>query len=213
VRVRRKRIASSGHPRSHGKEKLRRKPHVGYLAAHSAVAAYFREMGEIEQLGALDAPDCTPESICTSVANVFAVRKTEVALLAVCGSLLKFLYPGELRTTGVIPLSSSAVAACPARTRRAEFFNSFTRVKHLSVFEVVRLGGTGVDAEVIQKLMSAPVFSPTEEVVGVIQVSRKGLSANAAGRDFTADDLRKLNSIAITVGKVLARTRELANTV
>src|SRR5215831_4735757 len=156
-------------------------------------------MDELEQLAMLRTDACTPEAICSAVAKTFGVKKTEVALLEVAGRLLRFLYPAELKTTGVIPLSSSAVAARTARTRRAELFNSFTRVQHSSVFEVVRLGDSEGQGEVIQKLMSAPVFSPAEEVLGVIQVSRKAQSTAKAGPDFAPEDLGKLKSVAATV--------------
>jgi len=119
-------------------------------------------MLEIDQLGDLEPQDCPPEAICACVANIFGVRKTEVALLESSGSLLKFLYPTELKAMGVIPISSSAVAARTARTRRADLFNTFTRIQHSSVFEVVKIGDAGTDTEVIQKLMTAPVF-PTRK--------------------------------------------------
>lgn len=154
-----------------------------------------------------EAEDCNAERICACVAKCFGVRKTEVALLQVHGSLLKFLHPRELTTTGAIPLSSGAVAARTAKTKRPELFNSFTRIKHSSIFEVVRLGENGTDTETIQKLMSAPIFSPQATVVGVIQVSRKAHSAAAAGPDFTSDDLSKLREIALQVGKLMAQVR------
>jgi hypothetical protein len=164
-------------------------------------------MREIEELAGLDPQDSTPESICACVAKIFSVRRTEVALLEMGGSLLKFLYPAELKAMGAIPLSSSAVAARTARTKRADLFNGFLREKHASIFEVVKLGDTGMDAEVIQKLMSAPVLIESGEVIGVIQVSRKAQCLTAAGPDFTPDDLKKLKSVAISVGKVMARGR------
>ncbi|MGO9088397.1 MAG: GAF domain-containing protein [Candidatus Sulfotelmatobacter sp.] len=162
------------------------------------------KMGEIEQLAGLDSRDNTPESICAGVAKIFHVTQTEVALLELGGSLLNFLYPAELKAAGAIPLSSSAVAARTARTKRAELFNSFTQVKHFSVFELVKLGDTGLDAQVIQKLMSAPVFAGGGEVIGVIQVSRKAPRPAAAGPNFTPDDLRTLESVALLVGRLMA---------
>jgi hypothetical protein len=165
------------------------------------------KMLEIEQLAELDSQDSSPESICACVAKVFHVRRTEVALLEMNGRLLKFLYPAELKTAGAIPLSSSAVAARTARTKRAEHFNSFTQAKHASIFEVVRLGETGLGVEVIQKLMSAPVLVEEGTVIGVIQVSQKAQSLAAAGPDFTPDDLRKLESVALSVGKLMAKGR------
>jgi len=164
-------------------------------------------MWEIEQLAGLEASESTPESICASVAKMFEVRQTEVALLELSGSLLTFIYPAELKTAGAIPLSSSAVAARTAQTKRAELFNGFTQVKHFSVFELVKLGDTGLNEQVIQKLMSAPVLDSNGEVVGVIQVSRKAPRPAAAGPDFTSDDLRRLESVGRFVGKSHAKGR------
>ena len=162
-------------------------------------------MWDIEELAALDARDSTPESICACVAKIFHVEETEVALLELGRSLLNFLYPAELKTAGAIPVSSSAVAAGTARTKQAELFNSFTQVKHFSIFELVKLGDTGQDAQVIQKLMSAPVLGKSGEVIGVIQVSRKAPCPAAAGPDFTPDDLQKLKSVALIVGRLMSR--------
>ena len=131
--------------------------------------ASFPVVWEMEQLAGLDSSKSTPESICACVAKIFEVRATEVALLELSGSLLNFLYPAELKTAGAIPLSSSAVAARTAQTKRAELFNGFTEVKHFSVFELVKLGDSGLDDQVIQKLMSAPVVTPDGEVIGVFK--------------------------------------------
>ena len=81
------------------------------------------------------------------------------------------------------------------------------RVKHVSLFEAVKLGA-GADEEdrsqeqlPIQKIMSVPVASSGGDVVGVVQVSRKGLDASVSGADFTNDDLRQLEQAA----EILAR--------
>ncbi|MGA8274426.1 MAG: GAF domain-containing protein [Candidatus Sulfotelmatobacter sp.] len=158
----------------------------------------------IEQLEQLDLAGTTPESICFAVAKIFRVQQTEVALLELTGSLLNFLYPAELRTAGAIPLSSSAVAARTARTRQGEVFNGFAQVRHFSVFELVKLGDTGLDAQVIQKLMSAPVLAGNGDVIGVIQISRKAPRLEAAGPDFTSADLKNLESVAQVVGRLMA---------
>lgn len=163
-------------------------------------------MPETEQLAALESSNGTPRSICACVARIFQVRETEVSLLELRGSLLNFLFPAELKTAGAIPLHSSAVAARTARTQQAELFNSFTQVKHFSVFELVKLGDSGLDTQVIQKLMSAPVLTSNGEVIGVIQVTRKASHPAAAGPDFTLDDLRELESVARSVGRLMAKT-------
>jgi len=136
--------------------------------------------------------------------------RTEVALLELRGSLLNFLFPVELITAGAIPLSSLAVAARTAQTGKAELFNSFTQVTHFSVFELVKLGNNGLDAQVIQKLMSAPVLSTEGKVWGVIQLSRKAPNQTIAGPDFTPADLQKLELAADIVGRLMTRARHFS---
>jgi hypothetical protein len=75
-------------------------------------------------------------------------------------------------------------------------------VKHASVFEGAKLAAES--AEMIQKIMSAPILSG-DRVVGVIQISRKGASARTAGPDFTSDDLGKVISLCNPLGKLLQR--------
>ncbi len=162
-------------------------------------------MWENEQLACLEAADNSPESICACVAKIFKVRETEVALLELGGMLLNFVYPAALKTAGAIPLSSSSVAARTARSKKAEIFNSFTKVNHFSIFELIKLGNTGLDAQVIQKLMSAPILASNGDVIGVIQISRKAPRPAAAGPDFTPEDLRKLETVARVVGKLMAK--------
>ena len=162
-------------------------------------------MADFEQHAGWESEDRSPESICAGAAKVFRVLETEVALLELSGNLLNFLYPIELRAAGAIPVSSSAVAARTARTRQAELFNGFTQVKHFSVFELVKLGDTGLDDQVIQKLMSAPVLDKNGEAIGVIQVSRKAPRPAAAGPDFTPEDLQKLEAVARFVGTLMAK--------
>jgi hypothetical protein len=56
---------------------------------------------------------------------------------------------------------------------------------------------------VIQKLMSVPIVAESGDVVGVIQVSRKAYSPAATGPDFTPEDLRKLETVAASVAKLM----------
>jgi len=140
------------------------------------------------------------------------VRKTEVALLVLQGNLLKFLFPAELRSAGSIPLTSSAVAAKTALSRKAELFNTFANVKHSSIFEMVKLGTAdeNPDAQVIQKLMSAPILDSFGEVWGVIQISRKGTSPKTAGPDFSEEDLQVLERSCESVAKLMPRLESVS---
>ena len=147
------------------------------------------------------------DRVCLKLAQILRVRRSEVALLRLEKGSLRFIFPPELRSAGVLPLSGSAVAARTAATRSPLLSNTFMRVKHVSLFEAVKLG-VNVDEDEqsqqqlpIQKIMSVPVARPGEDVIGVVQISRKGLDPSVSGADFTNDDLRQLEEAA----EILAR--------
>jgi len=149
----------------------------------------------------------TSDKACLKLAQILGVRRSEVALLRLGKNSLRFIFPPELRSAGVLPLSGSAVAARTASTRTPLLSNTFMRVKHVSLFEAVKLGAE-VDEDdrsqgqmPIQKIMSVPIARSGGDVVGVVQVSRKGLDASLAGADFTADNLKQLEQAA----EILAR--------
>src|ERR1700731_3644861 len=137
--------------------------------------------------------------LCMVLAKIFRVQYTEVALLRLEGGLLRFVFPEYLRTTGAIPLSSKAVAAHTALSKKAEIFNNFARVKHASIFETVKPEGSDADEQSlpapIQKLMSVPIMDRDSTVLGVIQISRKGQDPRFAP-DFSREDLHDLELAA-----------------
>jgi len=136
---------------------------------------------------------------CLKLAQILHVHRNEVALLRLEKNSLRFVFPPELRAAGVLPLSGSAVAARTAATRTPLLSNSFSRVKHVSLFESVKLGGIEDNSSQqmpIQKIMSVPLVNSEGNVLGVVQVSRKGLDASLAGADFTGDDLKQLEKAA-----------------
>ena len=160
---------------------------------------------DLHRQGRGDGDQSMAERICHELAAVFQVKNHEVALLWVENGMLKFLYPESLRGAGSIPLSSPAVVTHTVASRRAERFNSFPQVKHLRVFEVARSSAPedNQDFRVIQKLMSAPVLSEDNSVVGVIQISRKGCDPSSAGPDFTDTDLERLEAAARIVSRLM----------
>lgn len=137
--------------------------------------------------------------LCMVLAKIFRVQYTEVALLRLEKGLLRFIFPEHLRTTGAIPISSKAVAAHTALSKKAEIFNNFARVKHASIFETIKPDAADVEEAgppaPIQKLMSVPILDKGSNVVGVIQISRKGLDAKFA-QDFSREDLHDLELAA-----------------
>lgn len=160
---------------------------------------------EISELERMLSESPNSETVCLKVAKILHVRRSEIALLRLDKGSLRFIFPVELRSAGVLPLSGSAVAARTASTRTPLLSNSFMRVKHVSLFEAVKLSAGEEDKSLeqmpIQKIMSVPVACKDGNVIGVVQVSRKGLDAALSGADFTGGDLKQLEKAA----EVLAR--------
>lgn len=156
--------------------------------------------GDVRELESMLAESPRSESVCLKLAKILGVRRSEVALLRLEKGSLRFIFPPELRSAGVLPLSGSAVAARTAATRTSFLSNTFMRVKHVSLFEAVKLGAEAEDRSLeqmpIQKIMSVPVAREGGNVLGVAQISRKGLDTSGAGADFTNEDLRQLERAA-----------------
>jgi GAF domain-containing protein len=150
-------------------------------------------------LGSVLGEGVSAMDLCVVLAKIFRVQYTEVAMLRLEGGQLRFVFPEYLRTTGSIPLSSKAVAAHTALSKKAEIFNNFARVKHASIFETIKQATNGSDEAVapspIQKLMSVPIIDQDSVVVGVIQISRKGVDPKSA-KDFSREDLHDLELAA-----------------
>jgi hypothetical protein len=150
-------------------------------------------------LGSVLGAGVTPLDVSMILARVFKVQHAEVALLRLEGGLLKFVFPEHLRTTGAIPISSKAVAAHTALSKKAEIFNNFARVKHASIFETIKPVGAEVEDPAppapIQKLMSVPILDQHSTVLGVIQISRKGVDPRFT-QDFSREDLHDLEIAA-----------------
>ena len=161
----------------------------------------------VSELESMLSQSPSSDEVCLKLAQILHVRRSEVALLRLDKGSLRSVFPPELRSAGVLPLTGSAVAARTAATRSPLLSNTFMRVKHVSLFEAVKLGAEADEEDrsqgqmPIQKIMSVPVACSGGEVIGVVQISRKGLDASLAGADFTSEDLKQLEQTA----KILAR--------
>jgi hypothetical protein len=156
----------------------------------------------------------TPDNaakIAVEISRSFGVHDDEVAIFKLEQSQLRFMYPPSLSKVGMIPLNhTSSVAARTANTKRPEALNNFAQMRHASVFEAVPVDSKTRSSKpdqkpekiamAIQKMMSVPVVGPSG-VVGVIQVSRKGTSPQAAGPDFQQMDLQRLVAAASALAK------------
>lgn len=163
----------------------------------SAAKTAKTNVGELENMVS-ESPSA--DRVCMKLAQILRVRRSEVALLRLEKGSLRFIFPPELRSAGVLPLTGSAVAARTAATRTPLLSNTFMRVKHVSLFEAVKLGAAEEDRSQdqmpIQKIMSVPIVHSGGDVMGVVQVSRKGLDASLAGVDFANEDLKQLELAA-----------------
>ncbi len=149
------------------------------------------------------AADVSLTAIGEKIAKYLSVKTDEVAILGVSvrWKHLHFLVPQALKNVGFIPLSSNAaLAARTVRESRPEINNNFSAVRHASVFEGVR--STTTSGEAIQKIVSAPILCEGK-VVGVMQISRKGMTAIEAGPDFTAEDLGRVLALCRPLGKLV----------
>jgi hypothetical protein len=166
-------------------------------------------VSELERLAdALESDSSTTPAISLPalaelIAKHLGVRTDEVAILGISNRWrhLHFLVPVALKNVGFIPLSSnSALAARTARENRPEINNKFAAARHATVFEGVKVATT--TGESIHKIISAPILAETK-VVGVIQISRKGIDALEAGADFTTEDLGKVLALCKPLGKLM----------
>ncbi len=142
------------------------------------------------------------EAAVNALCQAFGVKSHEVAIFAFAPTheSLSFLWPASLRNSGAVPLSAhKSLVAQTARDRKGSLNNAFAATPHASFFERFRQKGAD-HSHPIQKIMSIPV-EKDGAVQWVIQLSRKGEDAAAAGRDFTANELAALEKI----GRVIAR--------
>jgi hypothetical protein len=167
----------------------------GLMVEKKKIADLATVLDSLVQSGhAPDAEECA--KVAEAIAQRFSVDPDEVAILALSAKkkTLQFIVPEKLAPVGTIPLSStSALAARTARERKPEIVNNFSSSRHASVFEGVPLGRR--QGETIQKIMSAPILDGND-VLGVIQISRKGQSSFDSGPDFTQKDINELASLS-----------------
>lgn len=145
--------------------------------------------------------------VAARAAQAFKVTEREVAILLVTddGKSLKFVYPLELgEGPNNFPLTSPSVAGEVVQSSRGKVDNAFVQTKHLSFYEHMRLAGAKAGA--IQKMVAAPIRQ-AGPAFGVIEVSRKGEAAAAAGPDFTPQDLAALAEIGTAVAPYLQQLK------
>src|SRR5260370_36315990 len=85
--------------------------------------------GGVSELESMLSQSPSSDRVCLKLARILRVRGSEVALLRLEKGSLRFVFPPELRSAGVLPLTGSADAYPAAPTRTPLLSNSFMRVK------------------------------------------------------------------------------------
>lgn len=171
------------------------------MAASAQALAQLTSECESEGLTAANS-----EKIAVELARIFGVKQDEIGLLRMEKDSLVFVHPAKLHNVGRIPLNSPAVAVRTAHSKHPELINNFSRTRHASFFEMVDISSQpgqkkpNKNEQIIQKLMSVPVVAASQ-AVGVIQICRKGATAETAGPDFTPADLQNLLAVATALAK------------
>jgi signal transduction protein with GAF and PtsI domain len=136
------------------------------------------------------------EAAVNALCRIYGVERNEVAIFRVDTRLdcFSFLWPPEMRKSGSIPFSANrSLVSTTAGEKRGLMDNSFSTTPHLFVFE-----SYGKERSAIQKIMSVPMLKG-EELMGVIQVCRKGEDLDMTLRNFTQPELDALEELAKVV--------------
>lgn len=141
------------------------------------------------------------EAAVDALCRIFALQRHEVAVFTFDrdSDSFGFLWPKDMRNSGSIPFTANrSLLAVTARERKGELNNNFASTPHLFVFESFGKEKAGP----IQRIMSAPMLRG-EELVGVLQVCRKGADADAGLKPFTEPELKALCALADVMAKRL----------
>jgi GAF domain-containing protein len=134
------------------------------------------------------------------IGSLFGVESHEVGLFRVdtARNQIYFRWPPSMTAASRIPLKAfNSLVAKTATERRSFIDNEFAATRHLYMLEHLLVDKT--ERIAVQKVMSVPIVAG-ENVLGVIQVVRKGSTPQEAGADFTRAELDDLEKVAGTLG-------------
>jgi len=135
--------------------------------------------------------------------NNLDVSEKEVALLLADKeqTVLSFAAPEYLINAGLIPITSEdAIASAIFRTGNSLIDNNVYLKKRMSIFELIKIPDKGVLP--IWKLIAARL-TVEDRGIGVIEISRRAQHRSEAGDDFTAADLRFLETTCQEIAPIL----------
>jgi hypothetical protein len=105
------------------------------------------------------------------------------------GSLLEFTYPPQLKSN-MLPVDNKHIAGRAAITKRSYISNNVREEKGFVILDwLMSMGGAP-----IQKMITYPVIF-IDEVIAVLQVTRRGVTLSDAGPNFQKEDLDKIKPL------------------
>lgn len=118
-------------------------------------------------------------------------------------TVLSFACPDYLVNSGMIPVSSTeAFNAAIFRTGRGIIENNLQQQKHLLIFEIIRTPDEKIMP--VWKMIGA-LIKVEEDKFGVIEISRRAVSMEEAGEDFTESDLMFLENTIMKLAPFIQR--------
>jgi len=145
------------------------------------------------------------------IARLFEVSLDEVAILLRRhrggNEVLRFAYPLEFLRAGQtefpVKATKPSIAGRTLGSREPILVNRAAAERHLDAFEKILIHGrAGLP---IQRLMSAPIWGGPGNLIGVLQVSRKGKTLEEASPEFTPEELAEVATIGQQVGPYMLR--------
>ncbi len=128
-----------------------------------------------------------------AIAARLHVKPDEVAIMVLntSGQTLLFVWPPPLFESGAaFPAAhKTAMASTVLASLKGKVDNKVSESKHLKFYELVK--GLETSKLPIQKMVALPLYLGDKKL-GVVEVSRKGMTPEEAGPNFTPEDAQAL---------------------
>lgn len=116
---------------------------------------------------------------------------------------LVFVYPPHLAQGNSLPIDRDSIAGRVALQKTTVVENNVVNETHRDIFE--RIPDAAGTLMPLQKMVAAPLVDGKGVVFGVVEVSRAGETANAAGEDFLSRDAENLAKCCQVFAPYIAR--------
>jgi len=133
----------------------------------------------------------------------FNVSSIEIAILLVNKqkTVLSFAYPPYLVDSGMIPTNlNEAIASRIFESGKGVIDNNFQHQRHLSIFERIKTPDNQIMP--IWKMIAARI-SQSDDLLGIVEISKRSVSFAQAGEDFAISDLHFLEESLVKIAPII----------